>query len=66
MELEAQSKDKREVTEEPKRFMMQEMSRGFSFFDKALLVFFSSGRCLPVFTINSQTKKKKDNYSWMP
>ena len=34
MELEAQSKDKREVTEELKRFMMQEMARGFSFFDK--------------------------------
>ena len=34
MELEAQSKDKGEVTEELKRFMMQEMARGFSFFDK--------------------------------
>ena len=37
MELEAQRKDKRrqeeEVTEEPKRFMMQEMARGFSLFE---------------------------------
>ena len=44
MELEAQSKDeerqeKEEVTEEPKRFTMQEMARGFSLFEEALLVF---------------------------
>ena len=44
MELEAQRKDKerqeeKEVTEEPKRFMTQEMARGFSLFEEALLVF---------------------------
>ena len=44
MELEAQRKDKErqeeeEVTEEPKRFMMQEMARRFSLFEEALLVF---------------------------
>ena len=44
MELEAQRKDKERqeeevVTEEPKRFMMQEMARGFSLFEEALLVF---------------------------
>ena len=44
MELEAQRKDEErqeeeEVTEEPKRFMMQEMARGFSLFEEALLVF---------------------------
>ena len=37
MELEAQRKDERrqeeEVTEEPKRFMIQEMARGFSLFE---------------------------------
>ena len=37
MELEAQRKDKErqeeEVTEEPKRFTMQEMARGFSLFE---------------------------------
>ena len=43
MELEAQRKDKErqeeeEVTEEPKRFRMQEMTKGFSFFEEALLV----------------------------
>ena len=27
------------ITEEPKRFMMQEMARGFSLFEEALLVF---------------------------
>ena len=42
--LEAQRKakerqDKEEVIEELKRFTMQEMARGFSLFDKALLVF---------------------------
>ncbi|XP_057400637.1 deoxyuridine 5'-triphosphate nucleotidohydrolase, mitochondrial isoform X4 [Balaenoptera acutorostrata] len=42
--LEAQRKDEErqeeeEVTEEPKRFMMQEMARGFSLFEEALLVF---------------------------
>ena len=44
MELEAQRKDEKrqeeeEVTEKPKRFMMQEMERGFSLFEEALLVF---------------------------
>ena len=43
MELEAQRKDEErqeeEVTEEPKRFTMQEMARGFSLFKEALLVF---------------------------
>ena len=43
MELEAQRKDEErqeeEVTEEPKRFTMQEMARGFSLFEGALLVF---------------------------
>ena len=41
-ELEAQTKDEErleeEVTEEPKRFTMQSMVRGFSFFEAALLV----------------------------
>ena len=41
--MEAQRKDEErqeeEVTEEPKRFMMQEMARGFSLFEEALLVF---------------------------
>ena len=44
MELEAQRKDEErqeeeEVTEEPKRFTMQKMARGFSLFEEALLVF---------------------------
>ena len=44
VELEAQRKDEErqedeEVTEEPKRFMTQEISRGFSLFEEALLVF---------------------------
>ena len=43
MELEAQRKDKErqeeEVTKELKRFTTQEMARGFSLFDEALLVF---------------------------
>ena len=43
MELEAQRKDEErqeeEVTEEQKRFTMQEMARGFSLFEEALLVF---------------------------
>ena len=43
MELEAQRKDKErqeeeKVTEELKRFMTQEMARGFSLFEEALLV----------------------------
>ena len=41
LELKAQRKDKRqeeEVTEEPKRFIMQEMAREFSLFEEALLV----------------------------
>ena len=42
-ELEAQRKDEEgqeeEVTEEPKRFTMQEMAREFSLFEEALLVF---------------------------
>ncbi|XP_059778263.1 tigger transposable element-derived protein 1-like [Balaenoptera ricei] len=44
MELEAQRKDKErqeeeEVTEEQKRFTMQEMARGFSLLEETLLVF---------------------------
>ena len=43
MELEAQRKDRErgeeEVTEELKRFTTQEMARGFSLFEAALLVF---------------------------
>ena len=44
MELEAQRKDEErqeeeEVTEEPKRFTTQEMARGFSLFEEAMLVF---------------------------
>ncbi|XP_066875983.1 tigger transposable element-derived protein 1-like isoform X3 [Kogia breviceps] len=44
MELEAQRKDEEgqeeeEVSEEPKRFTTQEMARGFSLFEEALLVF---------------------------
>ena len=43
MELEAQRKDEerqeKEVSEEAKRFTMQEMARGFSLFAEALLVF---------------------------
>ena len=44
VELEAQRKDEErqeeeEVIEEPKRFMTQEMARGFSLFEEALLVF---------------------------
>ena len=43
-DLEAQRKDEErqeeeEVTEEPKRFTTQEMARGFSLFEGALLVF---------------------------
>ena len=42
MELEAQRKDEEredgKVSEEPKKFMMKEMEKGFSLFDKALLV----------------------------
>ena len=40
IELEAQRKEKerqKEVTEEPKRFMMQEMARGFSLFETRLV-----------------------------
>ena len=44
MELQAQRRDEErqeeeEVTEEPKRFTMQEMARGFSLVEEALLVF---------------------------
>ena len=44
MELKAQRKDKErreeeEETEEQKRFTMQEMARGFSLFEEALLIF---------------------------
>ena len=42
IELEAQRKEKerqKEVTEAPKRCMMQEMARGFYLFEEALLVF---------------------------
>ena len=36
---EEERQEKEEVTEEPKRFVMQEMARGFSLFEKALLGF---------------------------
>ena len=43
MELEGQRKDEErqeeEATEEPKRFMTQEMARRFSLFEESLLVF---------------------------
>ena len=44
MELEAQSKDQEkqkeeDITEETKRFTTQEMARGFSLFEEALLGF---------------------------
>ena len=43
MELEAQRKDEErqeeEVTEELKRFTVQEMARGFSIFEESVLVF---------------------------
>jgi len=43
MELQAQRKDEErqeeKVTEKPKRFVMQEVPRGFSLFEEALLVF---------------------------
>ena len=46
--LEAQRQDKQrqeeEVTEEPKRLTMQEMARGFSLFEGALLVFEAQDR----------------------
>ena len=35
----AGKQEKEEVTDEPKRFTMQEMARGFSLFEEALLVF---------------------------
>ena len=35
----ADKQEKEEVTDEPKRFTMQEMARGFSLFEEALLVF---------------------------
>ena len=42
MESETQRKDKDrqegEITEEPKRFMLQEMARGFSLFEETLSV----------------------------
>ena len=34
-----QGRQEEEVTEEPKRFMMQEMTREFSLFEETLLVF---------------------------
>ena len=34
-----EQQEEEEVTEEPKRFMSQEMARGFSLFEEALLVF---------------------------
>ena len=48
MELEAERKDKErqeeeEITEEPKRFTVQEMVRGFSLFEEALLVLGGTG-----------------------
>ena len=36
---EEERQEKEEVTEEPKRFVMQEMARGFSLFEETLLVF---------------------------
>lgn len=47
MEVEAERQDKEkkeeEVTEEEKRFMMQEMAKGFSLFEEALLIFWGIG-----------------------
>ena len=37
--IERVERQEEEVTEEPKRFMTQEMARGFSLFEEALLVF---------------------------
>ena len=37
--IERVERQEEEVTEEPKRFMMQEMARGFSLFEERLLVF---------------------------
>ena len=37
--IERVERQEEEVTEEPKRFMMQEMARGFSLFEATLLVF---------------------------
>ena len=34
-----EEKEKEEVTKEPKRFVMQEMARGFSLFEETLLIF---------------------------
>ena len=77
MELEAQRKDEErqeeeEVTEEPKRFTTQEMARGFSLFEEALLVlrhrtqtYNSTRRLQQPFrmqssaTVSSMTRKKE-------
>ena len=54
VEMEAQRKAKErqeeEVTKEPKRFRMQEMARGFSLFEEALLVFEAQDPNLERFT----------------
>ena len=52
MELEAQRKEEErqeeEITEELKRFMMQEMARGFSLSEEALLVSDAQDLCRTV------------------
>ena len=57
MELETQRKDKErqeeEVTEEWERFMMQEMARGFSLSEEALLVFEAQDLCRTVHEVCS-------------
>ena len=65
-----QRQEEEEVTEEPKRFATQEMARGFSLFEEALLVFEAQDlnvtrRLQPPFrmqssaTVLSMTRKKE-------
>ena len=42
--------EEKEVTEEPKSFTMQEMARGFSLFEEALLVFEAQDRNVEQYT----------------
>ena len=78
MELEAQRKDEErqgeEVTEEPKRFTMQKMERGFSLFEEAPLVFEAQDpnierytkitaavqNAIQCYCVSSMTRKKKE------
>ena len=61
MDLEAQRKDEdrqeEEVTEELKRFIIQEMAKGF-FFEEALLVFETQGQNVPGYTQVAATLQK--------